>query len=150
MGWTKLLLIGLGLTILGFGAYLFFAPNQAATVFESEEKEEELSELTEDSSPVLPETSSSPPLIEILKEDCDQECANFRESADQYTYCRSICGLSAEPLSPTPQPTDPNLSKDIERKHEAIKESNLSKCETIADPSLRKSCQTRVTEDLLE
>lgn len=84
--------------------------------------------------------------------DCSDECIAFKQDLNRYTYCRSVCGLSlteAESLVPV-QPTDPELKQDLARKDQAVKEHNLAGCEEITDESLRKSCQVRVTEDLLE
>lgn len=150
--WIKWILGITSLLLLGVGTYFLVSSEKEAAVFEQMNQGEE-EDLEEETSTLESPDLASPttlPFIEVLPSDCNNECTAFQTSPDQYAYCRSVCGLSADPLRPTPQPTDPKLQKDIERKNEAIKESDLSKCEAITDTSLRKSCQARVTEDLLE
>lgn len=84
--------------------------------------------------------------------DCSDECLSLKQDADRYTYCRSVCGFSlTDPTSGTAvKPTNPSLEQDIERKDTAIKNRDLAACESITDEQIKKSCQIRVTEDLLE
>ncbi len=85
--------------------------------------------------------------------DCSNECTAFPQASDQYTYCRSVCGLSpVDPDHPElPSPSiDPSLDQMIRQKDEAIKNRDLAACRTIPDDNLRTACEVRVTEDLLE
>ncbi len=137
------------LVLLGGSTYFFLVNKPEAAVFEQEDNlfEEEPST----SSVPSPEDATTH-FAEILPEDCTNECSTFQSSPDQYVYCRSVCGLpltSLENSSPV-QPTDSSLEKDLQQKNTAIKENDLSKCEAIKDTQLKKSCQVRVTEDLLE
>lgn len=146
---AKLFLAISVLTLLGGSVYFFLMNKPEAAVFEQEENllEEDFSEST-----ILPSEEATPRFTEVLSEDCMKECSTFQSLPDQYVYCRSVCGLpltALENSSPV-QPADSNLEKDLQQKNTAIKESDLSKCEAIKDTQLKKSCQVRVTEDLLE
>lgn len=150
MNVSKLSLIGLVVAVLGVSVYWLFFKQGEVTVFE---REDELSEAPLEETSLPPNASEAPAtstFLEILPADCQNECISFQTVPDQYVYCQNVCGLSADPATPTPKPTDPNLSQNIERKNAAIKESNLSKCGEITDANLRKACEVRVTEDLLE
>ena len=140
------------ISCLTLGGIIFLTLQQeGGTVFEQKNQENKLESTKEDpSEETITPTSASPSFVEILPIDCTNECAAFETSPDQYVYCQNVCGLSPDPATSTPTLTDPNLSKDLEQKDTAIKEGNLSGCDTITDSTLRKTCQVRVTEDLLE
>ena len=149
MSVTKLSLIGLGLMVLGVGMYGWLRPEKEATVFEQKEgSEEEAGKTTS-----VPNTQVPPPAsttyVEILPKDCANECRAFQPSPDQYAYCQSVCGLSPDPATPAPKPSDPNLSQNLERKNEAIRASNLNKCGEMNDTDLRNASEVRVIEILL-
>lgn len=140
------------ISCLTLGGIIFLTLQQeGGTVFEQKNQENKLESTKEDpSEETVTPTSTSPSFVEILPIDCTNECTAFETSPDQYVYCQNVCGLSPDPATSAPTLTDPNLSKDIEQKDTAIKEGNLSGCDAITDKSLRKACQVRVTEDLLE
>ncbi len=146
---AKLFLAVAVLTLLAGSIYFFLMDKPEVAVFEQEE--DLLEEDSSESGVPFPEDVTTH-FAEILPEDCTNECSTFQSSPDQYVYCRSVCGLpltTLENSSPV-QPTDSSLEKDLQQKNTAIKESDLSKCEAIKDTQLKKSCQVRVTEDLLE
>lgn len=83
--------------------------------------------------------------------DCANECSNYRDDSEQYSYCRSICGFTLEEgVEKPPTSTDPTLLNDYKLKERAIRESDIGMCLLIGDTNIRVVCQTRVTEDLLE
>lgn len=143
LGITSLLLVGVGM--------YWFLSQEPAVIF-MERVNESAIEMPEiiNHPQASSEASPTPAFIEIQLRDCTNECSTFQHSPDQYVYCQNICGLSPDPTLPAPQPNDSILSKDIQQKNMAIKESDLVGCEAITEAALRKTCQVRVTEDLLE
>lgn len=143
--------------IIGFLAFIFcgmvvfflFSKNQTSVIFEQTTDQE-----------VLPPNRDTPthhvdtPQVanqvfrEILPTDCTNECQVFEKSPDEYVYCQNVCGLT--PVHPPTAITNQSLEQDIQQKNTAIREGNLSGCETIKDAALRKNCQVRITEDFLE
>lgn len=152
MSFTKLSWVGLGFILLSAGVYFVFIHQPDQTVFEqsSETSEADPKTLTPQTS--LPTNQTPSTFLEVLPTDCSQECTNFALTTDQYAYCRSVCGLPLTPPDETTEvkTTDPALSKAIQQKDEAIKNQDLSQCNNITDTNLRKACQVRITEDLLE
>ncbi len=85
------------------------------------------------------------------QQDCSNECASFKDDAEKYTYCRTVCGFTTENGVPiAPAPTGSPLADDYALRDAAIRERDIRKCSLIQDSTLRKTCQVRVTEDLLE
>lgn len=83
--------------------------------------------------------------------DCRNECTDFEGDTERHDYCRTVCGLSIEEGTlQTPVSGDPTLSEDYRLRDAAIKNRSLGTCGEISDTNLRKSCEVRVTEDLLE
>lgn len=153
MNLVKLLLIGLGLLLLAAGVYFLVIRESEQTVFEQIPDTEEAHPGLAPPQTTLPtDKTSLPTPLEIMPEDCTKECAPFPVNSDPYIYCRSVCGLplSSPDTSTETKATDPALSKAIQQKDEAIKNRDLSQCNEITDANLRKACQVRVTEDLLE
>lgn len=150
MSVTKLSLIGLGVFLLGGGLYFVLIRPSATKVFEGDNEVSEEPSQEVSPSPAASEMPAATTFIEVLPADCADECSTLQSSPDQYAYCQSVCGLSPDPAALMPKPSDPNLSQNLERKNEAIQGSNLNKCGEITDTNLRKACEVRVTEDLLE
>lgn len=83
--------------------------------------------------------------------DCRNECVDFQGDAERHDYCRTVCGFSLEEgVLRAPISGNPTLSEDYNLRDAAIREHSLQKCSLIQDANLRKSCEVRVTEDLLE
>lgn len=116
----------------------------------------------------LPETSESllspgedtqgssledPPLyfLELLPDDCPTECERYLEKPEALGYCRSVCGLTGGEEAPSPASlVTESVQSDLELKKEAEEKLDLSLCAKIRDAALRKACEVRVTEDVLE
>ena len=108
--------------------------------------------------PVMTEASGigpekdKPAFVEISPQmDCANECSSFKDNAEQYTYCRTVCGFTSEEGVATPSTsTDPSLSNDYTLREDAIRDHDIRKCTLITDINIRNTCQARVAEDLLE
>lgn len=94
------------------------------------------------------ETEPGSTFLEILPSDCQNECTSFVSEPDKERYCRNVCGLATETPGDDSDSTVP-YQESIERKDAAIKNQDLGACSEIKDTNLRKSCEVRVTEDLL-
>lgn len=146
-------LILISFLALGGIVYFFLLQKEGGIIFEQNSPTSDTFDTQSIDNSFQTPTSQTPlptTFVEILPADCTNECTTFQASPDQYVYCQNVCGLSPDPSASTPKLTDPKLSQDIDKKEAAIKEGNLSGCDTITDSTLRKTCQVRVTEDLLE
>jgi hypothetical protein len=109
--------------------------------------------------------------ITIGPSDCDNECSKFKKEAE-LEYCRQVCGIETyydysesddegQDESSDENGNDSNdssgdcddekgLEKDYCLKDNAIDEGNFRMCDLISDAGIKKTCQNRITEDLLE
>ena len=87
--------------------------------------------------------------LEITKEHCDSQCEFFTHDPTNFKYCSEVFGIS-----PIENISDCKDKKDLERdycqKDLAITKMNVSLCDPITDANIRKTCQKRINEDLLE
>lgn len=87
--------------------------------------------------------------LEVTNEDCENDCVEFAEEED-LQYCRQICGLV--PLKETSENNCENLTgleKDYCLKDLAIIKKDFKICQEIKDINIRKTCQNRITEEIL-
>ena len=98
--------------------------------------------------PITPEDASHSVFTEILPSDCSNECVNFQGEDEKFRYCQSVCGFSSSENGVSTEA--PAYQKSVEQREAAIKNKDLSACSEIKDANLRKSCEVRVTEDMLE
>ena len=142
----------LAFILCGIVAFFLFSKNQTSVIFEQATDQEVLSPGGDTSTHHIDTPQVSDQVFrEILPTDCANECQTFENSPNEYVYCQNVCGLT--PANPSNLPTsiaNQSLEQDIQQKNTAIQEGDLSNCETIKDAALRKNCQVRITEDLLE
>ncbi len=147
----RFLLIVLVIISLG-GAIIFLLSGEKTVTLDSSAWTDSEASLEDpvsrsESFPPAAETEAEGVFLEILPVDCENECALFLSEKDKERYCRNVCGLTAEnndTASAAP------YQESVERKNAAIKNKDLGACSDITDANLRKSCEVRVTEDLLE
>ena len=85
----------------------------------------------------------------ITAEDCDNECANFKNNESNLKYCQDICDIS--PIKDNEDcDSKTGTDKDYCFKNQAISKTDLKICNSISDTKIKDSCKNRVTEDLLE
>lgn len=88
-------------------------------------------------------------LPNINATDCDNECQNFKDNAKNLTYCQEVCGLT-----PIKNDTDcankTGLEKDYCLKDLGIAKKDFKLCDQIQDVGIKKTCQNRITEDIIE
>lgn len=84
----------------------------------------------------------------ITREDCNNECATM-DSADKKTYCKQVCGLT-DTISAETCDDLSGLDKDYCLRDKAIEEKGLQKCAEIQDSGIKKQCQNRISEDLID
>ena len=154
------------LLVIGTGAFFIFAARQEPVdeLTEREEAEEGEAMIEEDEEIISEEWEAGDSVtpepqpetyLEVTNQDCENECRSFVSSQEHYRYCRSFCGLSDEEgvAKSAPAPgscaAKCGIESDYCHKDEAVAAKNLSKCEKITDSNIKKSCQARVTEDLL-
>jgi hypothetical protein len=107
---------------------------------------QEDSDLNEEAKTGTDETGVS---ANITAEDCDNECGNFKDSANDLKYCQDICGLSPTKDSENCE-SKSGSDKDYCFKNQAVAKTEIGICDSISDPKIKSSCKNRVTEDMLE
>jgi len=91
-------------------------------------------------------------LTEVSSKDCDNNCKNFTDSKE-LKYCQEVCGLvPIQEESKKNKGCDAlkDLEKDYCLKDEAINAKDFKICEEIEDSGIQKTCQNRITEDILD
>lgn len=96
--------------------------------------------------------------LTVLSSDCDNECQRFEGSEKELDYCQQACGISeiyenpyeSEEGEPIGCEARSGLERDYCFKDLAVYEEEFSICEKISDKGIKKACQDRITEDILE
>lgn len=115
---------------------------------------------SQNNSPDFSASNSIPVEPAIEPSDCDNECSRFTSQSD-LNYCRQICNipLSNQPDSNQNSVSQPasgdcqsktGLDKDYCLRDQAIANKNFDDCDQIADAGIKKTCQDRITQDILE
>ncbi|MCX6766626.1 MAG: hypothetical protein NT170_02495 [Candidatus Moranbacteria bacterium] len=87
----------------------------------------------------------------VQSSDCDNNCAQYKDNADNLKYCQEVCG--DRPVAPKDSADQcANLSgldqnscwRDL-----AVSKKDFSICDKISDAKLQKVCRNRVTEEVL-
>lgn len=86
--------------------------------------------------------------LEVLPEDCKNECKNFQVSED-IDYCKNICGLVT--IKRGASECDPlkNLEKDYCLKDLAISKTDERICDQIEDFGIKKTCENNLAENII-
>jgi hypothetical protein len=89
-------------------------------------------------------------LLNITKEDCDNECKDYEEAGD-LKYCQETCGLNkAQSTQKSDCESLDGLNKDYCFKNQAIDQNSSKICDKINDKTIKKTCRNRIAEDLLD
>lgn len=86
----------------------------------------------------------------ITDEDCENECEAYQDNGENLLYCREVCGLKKSKAPADSCDNETGLEKDYCLKDKAIGEQNFEICEKISDAAIKKTCQNRIAEELLE
>lgn len=96
------------------------------------------------------------PNIEVKPADCDKDCSRFKKDNEK-EYCQEICGTTSyfedaeeEGGSSDDCNDEKGVQKDYCLKDIAVGNNDFKACEEISDKNIKKSCQNRITEDILE
>lgn len=107
--------------------------------------------------------------ITVTPSDCDKGCEKFKKE-EELEYCQQICGITTyydysedESQDEFSEENDENndelendcnnetgLQKDYCLKDNAIDEENFKLCDLISDSGIKKTCQNRIMEAILE
>jgi hypothetical protein len=87
----------------------------------------------------------------VQSADCDNNCANFKDNADNLKYCQEVCG--DRPVTPKDSESQcdslTGLAKDSCWRDLAVSKKDFAICDKISDAKLKKVCKNRVTEEVL-
>lgn len=85
----------------------------------------------------------------VSQSDCETECSGY--DTEKYKIaCLEECALSGTSQKESDCASLSGSAKDSCWKEKALTEKNFSACDNIASANLRKSCQDRLTEELLD
>ncbi|MFA5985761.1 MAG: hypothetical protein WC819_00250 [Parcubacteria group bacterium] len=89
--------------------------------------------------------------IHVTPLDCERECEPYQYDEKELKYCQNVCGLSDDTISDS---SDCNSLKDLTKdyclKDQAISKKDISICDSISDTNVKKTCKSRIQEDILE
>jgi len=93
------------------------------------------------------DATGTPPNIKAT--DCDNSCQSFKNDVKNLTYCQEVCGLA-----PVKNDSDcgdkTELEKDYCLKDLGVAKKDFRLCDQIQDDGIKKTCQNRITEDVIE
>ena len=98
---------------------------------------------------------SAAPSVEVKPLDCDKGCEKYT-TANDLEYCQEVCGLSATKANDSPNSATSGcsdktaLQKDYCLKDLAIAKNDFKLCAEIQNAPIKKTCQDRITQNLLE
>ena len=88
---------------------------------------------------------------DVQSADCDNNCAQYKDNADNLKYCQEVCGIT--PVKPKNSEEDcanlSGLDKDSCWRDLAVSKKDFAICDKISDAKLQKVCRNRVTEEVL-
>ena len=85
----------------------------------------------------------------ITSDDCNNECTQITEK-NKKNYCQQVCGLTGQSVVDDSCDNKNGLTKDYCLRNQAIKENDFGKCKTIHDGGIRKQCQNRISEEVID
>lgn len=157
----KILIIFAVLVVIIFGFYILKGDRfQKTNIFENKEKDlgnnSDENNIADGSNGEENIQSYVAPDIEIKSADCDNNCQKFNKDNEK-EYCQIICGMDTffedgaeEGGSPEDCDEEKGVQKDYCLKDIAVGNKDAKTCEQISDANIKKSCQNRMMEDLLE
>jgi hypothetical protein len=98
----------------------------------------------------FPESSSGNIKANITPTHCADDCRAFALDLVLFAYCEEVCGISPIKTDASNCEAKKDLEKDYCLKDLAITKSDATLCKSIADDNIRKTCQNRIREDMLE
>ena len=100
------------------------------------------------------EVDNTPPASgqpDVQSADCDNNCANFKDNADNLKYCQEVCG--DRPVAPKDSAGQCESLTGLDQnscwRDLAVSKKDFSICDKISDAKLQKVCRNRVTEEVL-
>ena len=86
----------------------------------------------------------------LTSKDCDNECDQYKSDSKKLSYCQQVCGLKKSQAPADSCDNKTGLEKDYCFKDKAISQQDFEICEKIKDTTIKKTCQNRIAEELLE
>lgn len=90
-------------------------------------------------------------LANVSNDQCQNGCKAFANDLSLLEYCQQVCGLT-----PIKSVTSADCTKKEEIRKDycyrvlAVTKKDLSACDKIKDANIKKTCTTRVTQDIIE
>jgi hypothetical protein len=89
--------------------------------------------------------------LDVDKNDCENNCLDFKDTPDDYKYCREFCGITEKDTKKSGDCGNLNgLDKDYCLKDQAIEKEDIKFCEDIEDGKIKQACKNRVFEDIMD
>lgn len=119
------------------------------TSLETSDSSADVSDETIDDSEETVAANEDDTFLQVLPEDCKNGCKNFQDP-DDITYCKQTCGLIAPKKGATNCDALIDLEKDYCLKDLAISKTDTKICDQIEDSGIKKTCQNRIVEDIVD
>ncbi|HHX58671.1 MAG TPA: hypothetical protein GX706_02805 [Candidatus Moranbacteria bacterium] len=87
----------------------------------------------------------------IKKEDCENECANFKME-EALRHCQEVCGLIpvAKVEGEDACSEKEGVAKDYCLRDKAVTAKDFKGCDLIVDKNIHQQCKNRVLEDIMD
>lgn len=112
----------------------------------NEEGDEDIVEETRPSTGIQPSGDIS---LVITEEDCQNQCADFETEA-YVAYCQKVCAASTAKQENSECSEFQGTGKDYCFKDLALLKKDYKYCDKISDATIKKSCEKRVMEQILD
>ncbi len=96
------------------------------------------------------EDSEPQEVPEISESDCENECETYQDNSEKLLYCQEVCGLKKSKVPADFCDGKTGSEKDYCWKDKAVGAQDFEICEKISDARIKKTCQNRIAEELLE
>jgi hypothetical protein len=130
-------------------------PSQPSTANSSDNQSQTANPQTSailETNPVAKQIKNTPNnyFLHITPADCDSQCKPFIKNKKSLQYCQEVCGLIS-PIAPGDTCNNlKELDKDYCLKNLAISKKDMTICDQIQDLGIKKNCQNRIIEDMLD
>lgn len=88
-------------------------------------------------------------LASITNQHCNDNCKAFATDLDIFEYCEKVCGISPDKKVSNCD-GEKEIQKDYCLKDLAVSKKDASICSKINDINVRKTCNNRLMEEILE
>ncbi|HWQ59938.1 MAG TPA: hypothetical protein VN420_02215 [Candidatus Fimivivens sp.] len=95
--------------------------------------------------------SSGSVLANVSNDQCQSACKAYANDLSLLEYCQQVCGLAPiKTVTSSDCSKKSGIQKDYCYKDLAMTRQDISVCDKIKDTNIKKTCSTRITQDIIE